>query len=708
MRIDSFHLRNICCHRDLRHNLSPGTTLITGRNGSGKSTILTALEVGITGNWATIGVKEDNISQLADRKDPSFIHMSVTHGDTQMNVLRSLRPNRAEVSINGGRAETGERRVNAVLEDVLGIPLDVISRILFTKQLQIARFMTERPAERAETFQFLFGTTNAARLYDLLSKELDSTPVLQGSGELEDIAGRLAEAHYRHANLTEELAGLPQADPAAAARAVTVIKAVAARRTLVQERRRLRCTVKELESQFIILRVDLIREEENRRIRDAVYESCQSTVPNVHASLQQWQKYRQLVQEKETLRRQREQVEAEAAKVFQPPPVVEAILRDAAIYDRESNDRYREIQNRRAFLSSFSGNIAECPTCGTPVTSLLPRKFVYEAELPNLVAEYNRLQAADQHVKRYQAATTSAERASASINQKLQRILGAEQSLQAVQPPVDSEEELQTFLANMSVLSQQREQQRQQNAALAVSLGRVEAVWAEHLRRYNELTELLSATRPDRKEYAAAGARSQQHAQLAAQRGALEGQLAELARSIQAYEERHTAAETAIKQAAANNAWRALVTRMRPLVHHDGLPRMVSQARLAAIQEDIQELLDEFDANFRVEILEDLSYQVRFPDGRVQPAARLSSGQKVVLALAFWVAVNASFARELGFLALDEPTESLDAVNKLCVEKAIARLRHISQSRGLQCLIVTHDRSLGRLCDDPLDLGGWG
>lgn len=47
--IHSIHVRNFFCHENLEINLNRNVNFIVGRNGSGKSAILTALVVGLGG-----------------------------------------------------------------------------------------------------------------------------------------------------------------------------------------------------------------------------------------------------------------------------------------------------------------------------------------------------------------------------------------------------------------------------------------------------------------------------------------------------------------------------------------------------------------------------------------------------------------------------------------------------------------------------------
>jgi DNA repair exonuclease SbcCD ATPase subunit len=135
-------------------------------------------------------------------------------------------------------------------------------------------------------------------------------------------------------------------------------------------------------------------------------------------------------------------------------------------------------------------------------------------------------------------------------------------------------------------------------------------------------------------------------------------------------------------------------------------PRIVAQRNLQRLEAAINELLQIFSVNFVVRAASDdsPSFIAEFFDGRRQVAQRLSIGQKTVLALAFRVAVNAMFAEDLGLLALDEPTAALDAPRIQALAPVLEKLRALSTSKGLQCLLVTHASNLSHLFESTIEL----
>lgn len=157
------------------------------------------------------------------------------------------------------------------------------------------------------------------------------------------------------------------------------------------------------------------------------------------------------------------------------------------------------------------------------------------------------------------------------------------------------------------------------------------------------------------------------------------------------------------REIAILSAWLLRLEQMRAIL--TAAPRFVAQHNLQLLKHDTDSTLDVFDSRFHVTADEGLRFTAGFQDGRAQPADRLSGGQKVALALAFRVAVNSMFATRVGLLGLDEPTAYLDKQRVRALAPVITRLRELTASRGLQCLIVTHEEELAPLFDATIRVG---
>jgi len=184
----------------------------------------------------------------------------------------------------------------------------------------------------------------------------------------------------------------------------------------------------------------------------------------------------------------------------------------------------------------------------------------------------------------------------------------------------------------------------------------------------------------------------------------LQGQRDEAGVSAAAAQDRLNRAEETARQASRNVEFSSHLGAVRDILHRDNLPKLVAQNYLELLEADINEILEVFGTDFRVSARDGLGFIADFPDGRSQPVPRLSGGQKVVLALAFRISVNSLFAADLGVITLDEPTAYLDDENINCLDLALARLRSLSEARGLQCILITHEKGLGHLFDHVVQL----
>ena len=102
---------------------------------------------------------------------------------------------------------------------------------------------------------------------------------------------------------------------------------------------------------------------------------------------------------------------------------------------------------------------------------------------------------------------------------------------------------------------------------------------------------------------------------------------------------------------------------------------------------------------------DDLSFSAHKPNGVVEPADRLSGGEKVVLALSFRLAINSLFGGEVGMMVLDEPTAGLDEHNLGCLADVLAKLCDLTRKKGQQIIMITHEARLQRVFDNVIHLG---
>jgi DNA repair exonuclease SbcCD ATPase subunit len=150
--------------------------------------------------------------------------------------------------------------------------------------------------------------------------------------------------------------------------------------------------------------------------------------------------------------------------------------------------------------------------------------------------------------------------------------------------------------------------------------------------------------------------------------------------------------------------WLQDAEHIRDIMHHSAMPRDIAVSRLAALTEPINKMLGEFGMDFVVKPDESLSFEVRTTSGAKTTASRLSGGQKMLLAISFWLAINSVFVSDVGFLTLDEPTAGLNREGVQSLAEVIGVFSKSAKQAGRQVLVVTHEKALRKVFDQCVEL----
>jgi energy-coupling factor transporter ATP-binding protein EcfA2 len=106
VRLDNFEIANVGPHRSVSFTIAPGINLLTGRNGTGKSTLLHCLEASVTGDYGVfVGTKPENVNVLAGKRAPSYFRAHWHHAGHDLDILRHLGNTKPELRIDGGNAQ---------------------------------------------------------------------------------------------------------------------------------------------------------------------------------------------------------------------------------------------------------------------------------------------------------------------------------------------------------------------------------------------------------------------------------------------------------------------------------------------------------------------------------------------------------------------------------------------------------------------------
>jgi DNA repair exonuclease SbcCD ATPase subunit len=706
MQLLKLEVRNWVHHKYRLCEFTRGLVAILGENGSGKSSLFGAIRWALTGENPNFGVKTDNISQYAKEGEPSYVVLEFEHNGHIAVVSRHLLPEKepSVLTVDGTEIGRGDRAVTAGIEKLLGVDAKFISRFIIVGQTDIFSFIDDNQTDTDKFFQRLFNTARADKCQDAIGKNLTKLTIPEVVKTAAQLLAEQEPILQQIADLDTAMLGLPTIDD-------FLRRQRAEQDTITQWERREKAAQELLRLAGLetdcVTQLDLVTSEEKQHADDfealvGVTSGHEEAHAAARVALGHWQSYKSIAKAKENLQATRAAIAETRAKLT--PPEKPGVLSSTELYKDEQakTARLKEVE-KFLFIFSASGEVA-CPTCGTLSTQLAPQIELYKAEQLRLKEECKELQAALLQQKVLESRWQNWENKQKELDLKEQQLTAAEQDLRAVAPPALSEDELARTVneyADFQRVKAEIEPLIRQCAERRAKLdGTLTSLRERKEQLQSEIDAIAVTETMAQQAKTALGALQAQ----CAQRRELEQKQQQLTFAAQRLTEAAEAAAVQEKQAAGMRAWATVAEQARDALKN--APRLVAQRNLRKLETAMNELLQIFGVNFVVRVPDEgaPAFIAEFYDGRRQVAQRLSIGQKTVLALAFRVAVNAMFAEEIGLLALDEPTASLDAARIQALAPVLEKLRDLSTAKGLQCLLVTHASNLSHLFESAIEL----
>ncbi len=710
MRIKSHKAYNWCQHEYVELSPSQGLTGIRGNNGSGKSNLIESMVYGLTGKVRTEGVLKDNIRQGASTRAQSGVEMVVEHGESVLEIRRMLQPASQTLIV---RSPTGEEEkfdkaasISAKLQSVFGIDEDMQLKYVFIEQCKIFEFLDLTDEKRAKFLSSLFDVDHAEAVWKAVGDYPIQVPA--PSRDVEAARARLANIREEMASLGQVLATLPEGlsewsrakDPAQ--------KLLEAWRDKKWLREREATVVEEIRVLELRIQAAKPTEQALRTDRDAVAALVSEEEPflrEADVDLARHQAFKGYALASSALRKQITALEEQRAALV--PPTKPELYMEVNGPDAQCLIQTRVKLNQvNSFLSTFdpSSGIGECPECGTAVASLAGKIATYKTDKENLSFVLGNLIAKESESRKYDSDEKDYRRQWGALAERITSLRQQQQAMRSLEAPSRTEAELQKIQAECLENKSGLAALQKEHAELAEKLSFYESRLTAQREVLTQLQARMAGNTSTAEEAEAAEVRLDKQELMQKQAAAATARREALS-FAEVMEKEAIAREEEIQKASARaRALQSHFEQVRAVVHRSRLPRRVSQANLDYLDREIDDVLTRFDAPFRVKAQEGLRYKATFRDGRQMPAQRLSIGEKTVFAIAFRMAVNARFARDLGLLVLDEPTAGLDDGNLDCLKVALERLRTLSKSRGLQVVLITHEKTLDPLFDLLVEL----
>ena len=705
MILKKIELHNYRQHRDLSVDFTGNLIAVVGRNGSGKSNFLGAIQFALTGEQPGF----DKVDLLTWGESSGSVVLSFEHGGKEYEIARSIEKPSVTLSC-GGEKVTGAAKVKEALEAV-GIDKDVLKQSVFVRQTEIDSCLFTDPRERELAFQRLIGLGDAAKHNKFLTDFLSAAERPKDlSADIEAAVSAKAQQEENQRSLKSQSEEIGKSlDRLGGSWDDANRKA-----DVLQKRIRLVEDVIAKWDAFDTVRAafDEFCTERKEDFALSVFDtgSLESHISELNLELGRMQSVASKNRDRDDAAMRRDSARSGLEALGD-------LSERRAEYDRKKAEldsvkaREREL-GRLASLAS-DGNV--CPLCGS-VTDHNVREEI-ESELKAVVEHDVELSA---WVSNHAGIVDACER-KRRLEEDLER---AERDVESLGPkqPVRPEAEIREMMSE----ARKRLDEAKENNARAIRFG---AEFEGVKKAKDDAAGALKAAM----SLLPGGGYARNQLKSAVEK--MNGEITKIFDDLHAVSElraRKASLDGAISQIDASIAESgAAIERLRRLQREGAIvgdklkvvsdvkdwfayrngPRAMTQSVMSMLTDETNRFLELFGAEFSVMPSDEgMGFRYSYNDGRTvsdpaPDATMLSGGQRVALAVSFRFAVYSMFAGKLGLLSLDEPTAYLDAETISRFSDMLGKIRDLASNMHLQVLLSTHEEQLRGAFDQTVEIG---
>jgi DNA repair exonuclease SbcCD ATPase subunit len=731
MQLIQVDLTNYCCHEYKSVVFDSGFVGLVGGNGTGKSSILDAVRYALVGQSVNDGVKKSNIRSNAPTRAPSDVKLRLTHAGRTATITRFLRPQKpATIKFDNETTEiVGEAEVTACVLSWLGVTDDLLNHVVCASQEDLFGFANMTSGARAKFFQALFGLEHLQTLRKKVQDFVSAFTTTDYDILLESIAKSVQQSLEDIEKLNLPADATSDLEQHAADTALVNYQNIQRVAGLIGDYQKAQSTVQELTTAGLQAKAELEAAQVSKLAAEAAFVAAQQAASNVDMLLKL---HTDAERQQQALELQRQQLVLLESRVADASQRLAAAKENPAIQGIADPEQALKNLSQEWAVASARYQVAlkayqdyqstpdVCPTCKQVVHKDAECVTDMQEELREATADYHLLTETHKTLENATRVVTQAERNHASLLAEWQFTNNAFQTAQATvatsQANILQPEALASLMqaknalhtaamdrdrasSNVDTIVANMNQLRTQYALWSQKVATVQAdplfAMVQHFTAnpealtpaINEASQIVTVARQLLQEKMQRIATRKAHVREVER---LRGQELE----IQAEKG---------KQAAVLAKYEQLRD-VCALLHSDAVPKYIATQNLEILQMEMNRVLQELSAKFRLKAEDDLTLVAMFPDGREQPLSRLSGGQKTVVAAVFRIAMSTVFTSNIGFLVLDEPTAFQDREHIEGLIPALEALERYAENTGMQLLVVTHEPLLHPVFKRLIDL----
>lgn len=693
MRIKKVKLENYCQHKNLEVDLTGNVVGIVGRNGSGKSNFVSAINYCVTGEFER---KKDRLISMGETTGSIQVDIEINQSLT-VTVFRSLKGNKAEVSFSDGRDTVlGADNVNEVLLELLGVDKTTLKNIVFVGQDELGALLYSRDSERERLAQQFFGIDRAVRIERILSDRYNRihVPEIRVSPDSlsESLESKRIMLGIEQSSLEEKQSKF---NPERLQELIALSASLRNYADQMQSKRSACLRVEDIEAEILSASTKL-----ERKLKEADGLSVDTVKTRLSQEIQKASEYGQYQSTKKSL--DQYQTAYRAMLETEPPctqDFINKLTQDIESAERVGSGITFRIGLRQQILDGLvNSQFVDCPIC------------LSELSLASGIPEIQNALEAD-HMDMHRVA---------HLNELKLRKKNWEQSLSKYVSDLEFMHSKIKDLEASDIL--QTAPEPAQVEKWQANLSFVEGLFNEIklLQKYIEEKQIKKdiaqkeasaiptpPNAPEGVDISDIVSEIESLQQIRSEIKTTESNIDLLTSQI-SYEQTALAeAERVVQEARESSKIRESISKIRRVFHPDGAPKDLVTRRVQRMEAKINEYLGLLGVAFTIRGTGGFNFEAMFP-GQSQPIkiTELSGGQKIDLSLAFRFAACESFSSSAGLLVLDEPSVYLDEDTKQHLVEVFERLKDMAEQMRMQFLVVTHERSLLGCFDQLVQFGG--
>jgi DNA repair exonuclease SbcCD ATPase subunit len=693
MRIKRVKLDNYCQHKNLEVDLTGNVVGIVGRNGSGKSNFVSAINYCVTGEFER---KKDRLISMGESTGSIEIDIEINQSLT-VTVFRSLKGNKAEATFSDSREKIiGADNVNEILLELMGVDKTTLKNIVFVGQDELGALLYSRDSERERLAQQFFGIERAVRIERILADKYNRIHV----PEVRVSPGSLREAlDSKRIMLEMEKSNLQDKQSRFnAQRLQDLISLSSTWKNYLDQmelKRNANLRIDDISNEITDLSALLISKKQEC---DGL--SVTAVKQRLSEEIRKASEYGQYQSTKKSLDQYRAAYESMLAA--EPPCTQEFI--DKLSEDIESAEKVGSgIASRVNLRQQIMGGLkhsqfVDCPICFSELdlSCVTEVQNALESEQADMerVSHLNELKL---RKKNWEQSLNKHVSDLAFMKSRMED-LQASEILQKTPEPAQVEK-WQTNLSFVENLFNEvksledRIKEKQLKLSEAQREASLIATPPEISQGVNNITDVVSEI--------------ENLQNIRSEIKSIESNIDLLNSQINYEQTALEEAEIVSLEAYQSSRVRESISKIRRVFHPEGAPKDLVSRRVERMEAKINEYLGLLGVMFTIKGVGGFNFEAIFPD-KPHPIkiTELSGGQKIDLSLAFRFAACESFSSSAGLLVLDEPSVYLDEDTKQHLVEVFERLRDMAQQMRMQFLVVTHERSLLGCFDQLIEFGG--